>query len=158
MDRAHLCCAWHGWHTLNGPTGSPQIKKIITTMASQAPELLSLSTDWINRKFSKVCGHPKWFSPVKSQYTLSLCQHVLPNIRFEGVVELCSRLWLVVAVWQRDKRKGSIPIALEHSKLGRERVTGFSFNMGGHLFVVSLKEGNKAITCMHGCAHTNLFG
>lgn len=59
---------------------------------------------------------------------------------------------------QRDKRKGSIPIALEHSRLGRERVTGFSFNMWRHLFVVSLKEGNKAITCMHGCAHTNLFG
>ena len=31
-----------------------------------------------------------------------------PYIRFEGVVELCSRLWLVVAVRQRDKRKGSI--------------------------------------------------
>ena len=27
---------------------------------------------------------------------------------FEGVVELCSRLWLVVAVRQRDERKGSI--------------------------------------------------
>ena len=127
-------------------------------MASQAPELLCQSTDWINQKFYEVSGHPKWLSSVKSQYTLCLCQRVPPYIHFEGVVELCSWLWLVVAVRQWDKWKGSIPIALEHSRLGRERVTGFSFNMWGHLFVVSLKEGNKAITCMHGCAHTNLFG
>ena len=82
--------------------------KIITTTASQVPKLLCQSTDWINWKFYEVCGHLKWFSPVKSQYALSQCQHVPPYIRFEGIVELCSRLWLVVAVRQRDKRKGSI--------------------------------------------------
>ena len=78
---------------------------IITTTASQVPELLCQSTDWINRKFDEVCGNLKWFSPVKSQYVLSQCQHVPPYIRFEGDAEFCSRLWLVVAVWQRDKRK-----------------------------------------------------
>ena len=86
-----------------------QIKNnIITTRASQVPELLCQSTDWINWKFYEVCGHLKWFSPVKSQYALSQCQHVTPYIRFDGVVELCSRLWLVVTVRQRNKRKGSI--------------------------------------------------
>ena len=75
------------------------------------------STDWINWKFYEVCGHLKWFSPVKSQYALSQCQRVPPYIRFEGVVELCRRLWLVVAVRQRDKRKGSITIVVVHDEL-----------------------------------------
>ena len=90
-------------------TGSPRknIKTIITTTASQVPQLLSQSTDWANRKFYEVCGNPKWFRPFKSQYTVSQYQHVPPYIRFERVAELCSRLWLVVAVRQRDKRKGS---------------------------------------------------
>ena len=92
------------------PTGSPRrdFFFIIITTASQVPELLCQSTDWINWKFYEVCGHLKWFSPVKSQYTPSQCQHVPPYIRFEGVVELCSWCWLVVAVRQRDKQKGSI--------------------------------------------------
>ena len=75
------------------------------------PEFLCQSTDRINWKFYEVCGYLKWFSRVKSQYALSQCQHVPPYIRFEGVVELCSRLWLVVAVRQRDKRKGSIAVS-----------------------------------------------
>ena len=107
----HLC-----WHTLNAPhpllhpTGSPRRYFFIflITTASQVPELLCQSMDWINWKFYEVCGHLKWFSSVKSQYTLSQCQHVPPYIRFEGVVELCSWHWLVVTVRQRDKRKGSI--------------------------------------------------
>ena len=36
-----------------------------------------------------------------------LLSSVSSYIRFGGVVELCRRLWLVVAVRQRDKRKGS---------------------------------------------------
>ena len=85
-----------------------KINKIITTTASQVPELLCQSMDWINWKFYEVCGHLKRFIPVRFQYALSQCQCVPPYIRFEGAVELCSRLWLVVAVRQRDKRKGSI--------------------------------------------------
>ena len=88
----------------------------ITRTASQVPELLCQWTDWINWKFYEVCGHPKWFSQVKSQYALSQCQHVRPYICFEGVVDLCSWLWLVVAVRQRGKRKGSIN-ALSYSIL-----------------------------------------
>ena len=83
---------------------------ITTATASQVPELFCQSTDWINWKFYEVCGHTKWFSAVKSQYALRQCQHVPPYICFEGVIELCSQLWLVVAVWQRDKWKGSIVI------------------------------------------------
>ena len=55
---------------------------IITSIkqkASQVPELLSQSTDSINRMFYKVCGNLKWFSPVKSQCTLSQCQHTPPT-------------------------------------------------------------------------------
>ena len=46
--------------------------------------------------------------PGQISVRLSQRQHVLPYIRFEGVVELCSRLWMVVTVQQRDKQKGSI--------------------------------------------------
>ena len=53
-------------------------KIIITRTASQVPELLCQSTDWINWKFYEVCGHLKWFRLVKSQYTLSQCQYVPP--------------------------------------------------------------------------------
>ena len=52
-DRTHLCC-----RTLNAPyptlPAHPKgiiILKIITTTASQVPELLCQSTDWINCKF-----------------------------------------------------------------------------------------------------------
>ena len=79
---------------------------LIITTASQVLELLCQSTDWINWKFYEVCGHLKWFCPVKSQYALSQCQHIPPYICFEGVVELCIRLWLIVTMWQRDKQRG----------------------------------------------------
>ena len=91
------------WLTLKGFFN---IFFIITTTASQVLELLCQSTDWINWKSYEVCGHLKWFCPVKSQYTLSQWQHIPPYIRFEGVVELCSRLWLIVTVWQQDKQRG----------------------------------------------------
>ena len=79
------------------PPQKKKTKKRITTTACQVPEL-SQSTDWIDQKFYEVWGHPKWFSLVISQYALSLCQHFSPYICFEGVVELCSWLWLVAAV------------------------------------------------------------
>ena len=82
------------------PTSSappPPPSKWVTTTACQVPEL-SQSTDWIDQKFYEVWGHPKWFSLVISQYALSQCQHFSPYICFEGVVELCSWLWLVAAL------------------------------------------------------------
>ena len=78
------------YHTLPAHPKGEKIKIIIKTMASQVLELLCQLTDWMNLKFYKVCGHLKWFSPVKPQYALSQCQHFPPYIRFEGVVELCS--------------------------------------------------------------------
>ena len=114
-DRAHLC-----WRTLNAPNPHPTLPAhpegiivvfvliILTTTASQVPELLCQSTDWINLKFYEICGHLKWFSPCQISVRSKSVSARSPYIRFEGVVELCSRLWLVVAVRQRDKRKGSI--------------------------------------------------
>ena len=70
------------------------------------PELLCQSWTELTGNFMKSVGI--WFIPVKSQYPLSQCQHIPPYICFEGVVELCSQLWLVVAVRQQNKQNGSI--------------------------------------------------
>ena len=63
-----------------------------------------------------------------------------PYIRFEGVVELCSQLWLVVAVRQWDIQKGSI-IPTSWKKWMKRIVCGFVHLDLWQLY--SLYEENK---------------
>ena len=67
------------------------------------------------------------------------CQHLSPTVCFGGVVELSSWLWLVVAVWQRNKWKGSIPCLLMY-------FTGITWGRVMKVYIISSHRVHRPLT------------